>query len=70
MDVEKRSLSLDRENMATTVAESMHLIAILLRHVSKQIAYKIVSDMDLEIGDITENVSLRDSIKMTKEYLE
>jgi hypothetical protein len=56
--------------MATTVAESMHLIAILLRHVSKQIAYKIVSDMDLEIGDITENVSLRDSIKMTKEYLE
>ena len=70
MDVEKKSLSLDRENMATTVAESMHLIAILLRHVSKRIAYKIVSDMELEIGDKTKNVSLRDSLRMTRKYLE
>ena len=56
--------------MVTTIAESMQLIAILLRYVSKQRAYKMVSDMELEIADKTENTSLRDSIKMAVEYLD
>ena len=56
--------------MVTSVSESMQLIAILLRYVSKQTAYKMVSDMELEVGDTTDNGSLRDSIKMTRKYLE
>ena len=56
--------------MVTTTAESIHLIGILLRYVSKQTAYRIVSDMELEIGDKTKNVSLRDSLRMTRKYLE
>jgi hypothetical protein len=56
--------------MVTTTAESMHMIGILLRYVSKQKAYSIVSDMELEIADTTENTSLRDSIRMVREYLD
>jgi hypothetical protein len=56
--------------MVTTIAESMHLIAILLRYVSKQKAYKMVSDMELEVANTTENESLRDSIKMVRAYLD
>ena len=56
--------------MVTTTAESMHLIGILLRYVSKQKAYMILSDMELEIADITDNISLKKSIKMVREYLE
>ena len=56
--------------MVTTTTEGMHLVAILLRYVSKKRAYKMVSDMDFEVGDMTENTSLRDSIKMVRGYLE
>jgi len=56
--------------MVTTTTEGMHLVAILLRYVSKKRAYMIVSDMEFEIGDMTENISLRDSIKMVRGYLE
>ena len=55
--------------MVTTIAESMHLIGILLRYISKETAYKILNDMEIEVAKHTENVSLRDSIKMAKEYL-
>ena len=55
--------------MVTTTTEGIHLVAILLRYVSKKRAYKMLSDMEFEIGDSTENISLRDSIKMTREYL-
>ena len=55
--------------MVTTIAESMQLIRILLRYISKKTAYKILNDMEIEVAKHTENVSLRDSIKMAKEYL-
>jgi len=56
--------------MVTTTAESIHLIGILLRYVSKQTAYRIVSDMELEIAMATDNISLKKSIKMMRAYLE
>jgi|TARA_Y100000310_G_scaffold58503_1_gene53832 hypothetical protein len=56
--------------MVTTTTEGMHLVAILLRYVSRKRAYQIVSDMEFEIGETTENTSLRDSIKMVRGYLE
>ena len=70
MGVAIRNLYLDRGNMVTTTTEGMHLVAILLRYVSKKRAYKMLSDMEFEIGDSTENISLRDSIKMVRGYLE
>jgi len=56
--------------MVTTATESMQLIGILLRYISKSKAILMIKDMELEVGDITENESLKDSIKMAKEYLE
>ena len=56
--------------MVTTTTESFQIVAILLRYMSKKRAYKMVSDMDFEIADSTENNSLRDSIKMVRGYLE
>jgi len=70
LGVARRSLYLDRGDMVTTTTEGMHLVAILLRYVSKKRAYQMVSDMEFEIGDTTENNSLRDSIKMVRGYLE
>jgi hypothetical protein len=55
--------------MVTTASEGIHLVAILLRYVNKSTAYKMLSDMDFEIADTTDNESLRDSIRMVREYL-
>ena len=55
--------------MATTNAESLHLIGILLRYLPKRKALKMVTDMEEEVGKTTENISLRESIMMAREYL-
>ena len=59
----------EEQNMVTTRSEGLHLVGILLRYMSKEDAVKMVKDMDFEIADITDNESLRDSIKMVSEYL-
>ena len=55
--------------MVTTTTESMQLVGILLRYLSKRTALKMITDMDEEVAQKTENISLRDSIRMTREYL-
>ena len=55
--------------MVTTIAESMHLIIILLRYLEKNEASKMLIDMEEEVANTTENISLRNSIKMAREYL-
>ena len=55
--------------MVTTKSEGIHLMQIVLRYLSKEEAIKMVKDMDFEIAEITDNESLRDSIKMVSEYL-
>ena len=55
--------------MVTTTAESVQLIGILLRFLPKNKALLMVTDMEEEIAATTENVSLRDSIMMMREYL-
>ena len=69
MGVARRNLYLDRGDMVTTNKESMHLMSILLRYMSKKTALKMLTDMEEEVANTTENVSLRDSIMMTREYL-
>jgi hypothetical protein len=55
--------------MVTTTTESMELIGILLRYLSKRKALKMLTDMEEEVANTTENISLRDSIKMVRSYL-
>ena len=52
--------------MATTNAESLHLIGIFLRYLPKKIAWKMLVDMEEEVGMKTENISLKDSIRMAR----
>ena len=52
--------------MATTNAESLHLIGILLRYMPKKVAWKMMVDMEEEVGMKTENISLKDSIRMAR----
>ena len=55
--------------MVTKKSEAIHLMAILHRYLTEKEAYKMVCDMEFEIAEITDNESLRDSIKMVREYL-
>ena len=55
--------------MVTSTAESMTMIGILLRYLPKRKALKMVTDMEEEVGKTTENISLRDSILMARQYL-
>jgi len=56
--------------MVTTIAESVQLIGILLRYLPKNKALLMITDMEEEVANNTENISLRDSIIMTREYLQ
>ena len=56
--------------MVTSKSEGLHIVAILLRYLSKKKAGLMVSDMDFEIAEMTDNKSLKKSIKMVREYLE
>ena len=55
--------------MVTTAGEGIHLVGILLRYMDKETAYNMLSDMEFEIADTTDNESLRDSIIMVRGYL-
>ena len=56
--------------MVTTISETVRLIAILLRYLSKRNALKMMTDMEEEVGMLTENESLRQSITMARDMLE
>ena len=56
--------------MVTTNAGSLHLIGILLRYLPKKIAWKMMVDMEEEVGMRTENISLKDSIRMARLQLQ
>ena len=57
-------------NMVTKRNEAIHLMAIIHRYLTEKEAYKMLSDMEFEIAETTDNESLRDSIKMVRKYLE
>ena len=56
--------------MVTSKMEGIHLMQILLRYLDKEQATKMLNDMVFEIGDLTENESLKSSIEMVREMLE
>jgi len=56
--------------MVASRLEGVHMIQLILKYVSPYTAKQMLTDMDFEIADTTDNESLRDSIKMVGKYLE
>ena len=55
--------------MVTTTTEGILIFKILLDWCSPKVARMMLDDMDFYIAETTDNESLRDSIKMVRQYL-
>jgi len=55
--------------MVTTRSEAIHIMKILMDYMTPKVAEMFISDLDFEVAEITDNESLRDSIKMVREYM-
>jgi len=55
--------------MVTTRPEALHIMKILLDYMTPRVASMFIADLDFEVAEITENESLRESIKMVREYM-
>jgi hypothetical protein len=55
--------------MVTTTAEALHIMRLLLNYMTPKVAKMFIADLDFEVADTTDNMSLRNSIKMVDEYL-
>ena len=50
--------------MVTSKAEALHIMKILLDYMTPRVASMFISDLDFEVGDTTDNESLKKSIKI------
>ena len=55
--------------MVTSASEAAQMIMILLKYMPRQRAINMLKDMDFDIGQHTENESLKNSIKMVLRFL-
>ena len=55
--------------MVTTVTEAIHLINILLKYLPRERAKNMLEDMNFEIGQYTDNESLKESLVMVLKFL-
>jgi len=55
--------------MVTTTAEALHIMRLLLNYMTPKVAKMFIADLDFEVADTTDNISLKNSIKMVDEYL-
>ena len=55
--------------MVTTASEAAQMIAILLKYMPRRRAISMLEDMDFDIGQHTENESLKNSITMVLKFL-
>ena len=55
--------------MVTTATEAAQMIAILLKYMPRRRAISMLEDMDHDIGHLTENKSLKESITMVLRFL-
>ena len=55
--------------MVTSRTEAIHIMKILMDYMTPKVAEMFISDLDFEVDEITDNESLRDSIKMVREYM-
>ena len=55
--------------MVTTASEAAQIIMILLRYMPRRRAISMLEDIDFDIGQHTENESLKNSIAMVLKFL-
>tara|TARA_R110000824_G_scaffold199193_1_gene383210 strand:- start:1233 stop:1418 length:186 start_codon:yes stop_codon:yes gene_type:complete len=55
--------------MVTSASEAAHMIIILLKYMPRRRAISMLEDMDFDIGQHTENESLKNSLKMVLKFL-
>ena len=55
--------------MVTSRTEAIHIMKILMDYMTPKVAEMFISDLDFEVAEVTDNESLRDSIKMVREYM-
>ena len=55
--------------MVTTASEAAQLIMILLRYMPRRRAISMLEEMEFDIGKLTENESLKESIAMVLKFL-
>ena len=55
--------------MVTTATEAAQLITILLKYTPRRRAISMLEDMNFDIGQHTENESLKNSIAMVLKFL-
>ena len=55
--------------MVTSRSEAIHIMKLLMDYMTPKVAEMFISDLDFEVAEITDNESLRDSIKMVREYM-
>ena len=55
--------------MVTSRTEAIHIMKLLMDYMTPKVAEMFISDLDFEVAEVTDNESLRDSIKMIREYM-
>ena len=55
--------------MVTTASEAAQMIIILLKYMPRRRAISMLEDMDFDIGQHTENKSLKESLNMVLRFL-
>ena len=55
--------------MVTTANEAAQMIMILLRYMPRRRAISMLEDMEFDIGQHTENKSLKESLKMVLRFI-
>ena len=55
--------------MVTTATEAAQMIIILLKYMPRRRAISMLEDMDFDIGQHTENKSLKESLNMVLRFL-
>ena len=55
--------------MVTSRTEALHIMQLLLQYMTPRVASMFIADLDFEVAETTDNESLRESIKMVREYM-
>ena len=55
--------------MVTSKTEAIHIMKILMDYMTPRVCSMFISDLDFEVAETTDNESLRDSIKMVRDYI-
>jgi hypothetical protein len=55
--------------MVTSRLEAIHIMKILMDYMTPRVASMFISDLDFEVAENTDNESLRDSIKMVRNFM-